>query len=118
MAVAKVFYLDAQNILKLIYQYVNLPFSGLRLNNVGEQCEAIMKFPNLIGQFPFPVLINTAFLKLADVFWSGYVYFGGGGSGGNLILFHFCICFLLHTYNNEQIESVINISRRLWQKSM
>ena len=56
------------------WYYVIFPsFSGLRSNNVGEQCEAIMKFPNLINQFPFPVLINTAFLKLADVFWSGYV---------------------------------------------
>ena len=56
--------------------FVNLfSYAGLRSSNVGEQCEAIMKFPNLISQFPFPVLINTAFLKLADVFWSGYVFF-------------------------------------------
>ena len=50
---------------------ISFACAGLRSSNVGEQCEAIMKFPQLISQFPFPVLINTAFLKLADVFWSG-----------------------------------------------
>ena len=44
---------------------------GLRSQRVGEQCEAIVKFPILVDRFPFPVLINAAFLKIADVFRTG-----------------------------------------------
>lgn len=44
---------------------------GLRSSRVGEQCEAIVKFPVLVDRFPFPILINAAFLKLADVFRNG-----------------------------------------------
>lgn len=44
---------------------------GLRSTRVGEQCEAIVKFPSLMDRFPFPILINSAFLKLADVFRIG-----------------------------------------------
>ena len=46
---------------------------GLRASKVGEQCEAIVKFPALFERFPFPILINSAFLKLSDVFRMGYV---------------------------------------------
>ncbi|XP_050434342.1 integrator complex subunit 7 [Adelges cooleyi] len=44
---------------------------GLRSNRVGEQCEAIVRFPRLIEKYPFPILINSSFLKLADVFRLG-----------------------------------------------
>ncbi|XP_059475105.1 integrator complex subunit 7 [Neocloeon triangulifer] len=44
---------------------------GLRSGNVGEQCEAIVKFPRLFEKYPFPILINSSFLKLADVFRVG-----------------------------------------------
>ncbi|XP_028398755.1 integrator complex subunit 7-like [Dendronephthya gigantea] len=44
---------------------------GLRASKVGEQCEAIVKFPALFERFPFPILINSAFLKLSDVFRVG-----------------------------------------------
>lgn len=44
---------------------------GLRSNKVGEQCEAIVRFPRLFEKYPFPILINSAFLKLADVFRDG-----------------------------------------------
>ena len=43
-------------------------FTGLRSLKMGEQCEAIVRFPNLFEKYPFPILINSAFLKLADVF--------------------------------------------------
>ena len=45
--------------------------AGLHSSRVGEQCEAIVKFPVLVDRFPFPILINAAFLKLADVFRNG-----------------------------------------------
>jgi hypothetical protein len=43
-------------------------FSGLRSPRIGEQSEAIVRFPRLLEKYPFPVLINTALLKLAEVF--------------------------------------------------
>lgn len=43
---------------------------GLRSTNVGEQCEAIVRFPRLFERYPFPILINCAMLKLADVMMS------------------------------------------------
>ncbi|XP_050311568.1 integrator complex subunit 7 [Anthonomus grandis grandis] len=44
---------------------------GLRSGKVGEQCEAIVKFPKLFEKYPFPILINASLLKLADVFRMG-----------------------------------------------
>lgn len=44
---------------------------GLRASRVGDQCEAIVKFPSLVDRFPFPILINAAYLKLAEVFRTG-----------------------------------------------
>ncbi|KAG8313328.1 Integrator complex subunit 7 [Homalodisca vitripennis] len=44
---------------------------GLRSGRVGEQCEAIVRFPPLFEKYPFPILINSSFLKLADVFRVG-----------------------------------------------
>uniref|UniRef100_UPI00358F2660 integrator complex subunit 7 n=1 Tax=Myxine glutinosa TaxID=7769 RepID=UPI00358F2660 len=44
---------------------------GLRSGKIGEQCEAVVRFPSLFEKYPFPILINSAFLKLADVFRVG-----------------------------------------------
>ncbi|KAG5874925.1 hypothetical protein JTB14_019593 [Gonioctena quinquepunctata] len=44
---------------------------GLRSGKVGEQCEAIVRFPKLFEKFPFPILINASLLKLSDVFRMG-----------------------------------------------
>ncbi|XP_071531436.1 integrator complex subunit 7 isoform X2 [Panulirus ornatus] len=41
---------------------------GLKSSRTGEQCEAISKFPALFEKYPFPILINSALLKLAEVF--------------------------------------------------
>ena len=46
-------------------------FVGLRSGKAGEQCEAIVRFPSLFEKFPFPILINSASLKLAEVFRTG-----------------------------------------------
>lgn len=45
--------------------------SGLRSGKIGEQCDAIVRFPRLFEKFPFPILINSSVLKLADVFRGG-----------------------------------------------
>jgi len=45
--------------------------AGLRSGKVGEQCEAIVRYPELFEKYPFPILINSAFLKVADVFRVG-----------------------------------------------
>ncbi|RWS31874.1 integrator complex subunit 7-like protein [Leptotrombidium deliense] len=44
---------------------------GLRSNRMGDECEAIVRFPWLFTRYPFPILINSASLKLAEVFRSG-----------------------------------------------
>ncbi|XP_015789504.1 integrator complex subunit 7-like [Tetranychus urticae] len=44
---------------------------GLRSGKMGEECEAIVGFPWLFIRYPFPILINSASLKLADVFRNG-----------------------------------------------
>ncbi|KAF8777907.1 Integrator complex subunit 7 like protein [Argiope bruennichi] len=44
---------------------------GLRSTKVGEQCEAIVRFPRLFEKYPFPILINSACLKLAELFRTG-----------------------------------------------
>lgn len=46
-------------------------FVGLRSGKVGEQCEAIVRFPKLFEKYPFPILINASLLKLAEVFRMG-----------------------------------------------
>mmetsp|Transcript_1879 Transcript_1879/g.2861 ORF Transcript_1879/g.2861 Transcript_1879/m.2861 type:complete len:588 (+) Transcript_1879:42-1805(+) len=40
----------------------------LRSQKLSEQCEAIVLFGRLVNQQPVPVIVNTALLKLADVF--------------------------------------------------
>ncbi|GFN82837.1 integrator complex subunit 7, partial [Plakobranchus ocellatus] len=43
----------------------------LRSAQIGLQCEAVVKFPRLFEKYPFPILINSAMLKVADVFRGG-----------------------------------------------
>jgi len=43
----------------------------LRASKVGDQCEGIVRYSRLFEKFPFPILINAAFLRLADLFISG-----------------------------------------------
>ena len=47
-------------------------FAGLRSMKVGVQCESVVRFPRLFEKYPFPILINSAFLRLSDVFRAGY----------------------------------------------
>jgi len=44
---------------------------GLRSLKLGEQCEAIVQLSNKLEKYPFPLLVNSAFLKLAEVFRMG-----------------------------------------------
>ena len=44
---------------------------GLRSSKIGEQSEAIVRFPGLFEKYPFPILITSAMLKLADIFRQG-----------------------------------------------
>ena len=44
---------------------------NLRCCRLGDQAEAIVRFPSLFTKYPFPILINSALLKLADVFRQG-----------------------------------------------
>lgn len=59
-------------VLPIYFMIIECPFfSGLRSSKIGEQCEAIVRFPRLFEKYPFPILINSSLLKLADVFRMG-----------------------------------------------
>ena len=45
---------------------------GLRSTVLGEQCEAVVWVGQLVQQHPEPSVVNTAFLKLADLFRNGH----------------------------------------------
>ena len=50
------------------WQKVNQVLGSLRTCKVGEQCENIVKLPTVFEDYPFPILIDAAFLKLGDMF--------------------------------------------------
>ncbi|XP_067845048.1 integrator complex subunit 7 [Heptranchias perlo] len=69
---------------------------GLRLGKLGEQCEAVVRFPRLFQKYPFPILINSAFLKLADIF----------RVGNNFLR----LCVLKVTQQSEKhLEKILNV---------
>lgn len=73
---------------------------GLRSGRLGEQCEAVVRFPRLFQKFPFPILINSAFLKLADVF----------RLGNNFLR----LCVLKVTQQSEKhLEKILNVDEFL-----
>ncbi|VDL91099.1 unnamed protein product [Schistocephalus solidus] len=45
---------------------------GLSSANLGEQCKAIAEFPTLILKYPFPMVINSIFLKISELFREGF----------------------------------------------
>ncbi|KAL5009066.1 hypothetical protein ScPMuIL_014647 [Solemya velum] len=77
---------------------------GLRSVKNGVQCESVVRFPRLFEKYPFPILINSAFLRLADVF----------RAGNNFIR----LCILQVTQQSQKhldkILSVDEIVRRLF----
>lgn len=44
---------------------------GLRSSYIGDQCEAIVRIPRYFERHPFPFLINSASLKLSEVYRDG-----------------------------------------------
>lgn len=54
-----------------LHQLHSTSLSALRSTKVGEQCEAIVRFPKVFEKYPFPILINSSFLKLAEFFQNG-----------------------------------------------
>ncbi|XP_028858154.1 integrator complex subunit 7 isoform X1 [Denticeps clupeoides] len=69
---------------------------GLRSGKIGEQCEAVVLFPKLFQKYPFPILINSAFLKLADIF----------RLGNNFLR----LCVLKVTQQSEKhLEKILNV---------
>ncbi|XP_055090942.1 integrator complex subunit 7 isoform X6 [Symphalangus syndactylus] len=79
---------------------------GLRSGKLGEQCEAVVRFPRLFQKYPFPILINSAFLKLADVFRVGML-----GSLASIIPerknAHHSIRQSLDSHDNVEVEAAV-----------
>ncbi|KAJ8790185.1 hypothetical protein J1605_004652 [Eschrichtius robustus] len=80
--------------------------AGLRSGKLGEQCEAVVRFPRLFQKYPFPILINSAFLKLADVFRVGML-----GSLASIIPerknAHHSIRQSLDSHDNVEVEAAV-----------
>uniref|UniRef100_W5NHT9 Integrator complex subunit 7 n=1 Tax=Lepisosteus oculatus TaxID=7918 RepID=W5NHT9_LEPOC len=75
---------------------MELDKEGLRSGKLGEQCEAVVLFPKLFQKYPFPILINSAFLKLADIF----------RLGNNFLR----LCVLKVTQQSEKhLEKILNV---------
>lgn len=76
---------------------------GLRSGKIGVQCEAVVKFPRLFEKYPFPILINSALLKIADLY-----------RGGNNFI---RLCILRVVQQSEKhLDKILNIdefSRRI-----
>ena len=79
--------------------------AGLRSCAVGEQCEAIVKCPELMDKFPLPVMTSTALLKLADVF--------SAQSTGNLLRLHILRVFQLSQHHLGKVTNLDELVRRL-----
>lgn len=47
---------------------------GLHSLRIGEQCSAIVRYPQLFKTYPFPIMIKSSFVKLANVFRTGTNY--------------------------------------------
>nr|CAD7259000.1 unnamed protein product [Timema shepardi]CAD7569889.1 unnamed protein product [Timema californicum] len=69
---------------------------GLRSGKVGEQCEAIVRFPRLFEKYPFPILINSSLLKLADVFRVGNNF---------LRVWVLCVC----QQSEKHLDKILNV---------
>uniref|UniRef100_A0A182SHY3 Integrator complex subunit 7 n=1 Tax=Anopheles maculatus TaxID=74869 RepID=A0A182SHY3_9DIPT len=73
---------------------------GLRSNKIGDQCEAIIRFPKLFERYPFPILINSSFLKLAE-------FFRIGSNLSRLWILRVC------QQSEKHLEKIINIDEFL-----
>nr|XP_040236397.2 integrator complex subunit 7 [Anopheles coluzzii] len=73
---------------------------GLRSSKIGDQCEAIIRFPKLFERYPFPILINSSFLKLAE-------FFRIGSNLSRLWILRVC------QQSEKHLEKIINIDEFL-----
>lgn len=69
---------------------------GLQSPNVGEQCEAIVRFSRLLHRLPLPLLINSACLKLSEAY----------RCGTNFIRMQICEVF---ERNQNYLDKVYNV---------
>ncbi|KAL6059296.1 Integrator complex subunit 7 [Balamuthia mandrillaris] len=69
---------------------------GLRSEKSGEQVEAVIFFGRLLSSFPWPIIVNTAALKLSYLF----------RTGTNFV--RYCICLILRR-SESQLSNILNI---------
>jgi hypothetical protein len=53
---------------------LKIKLQGLSSDNIGQQCEFIVKLTELFDKFPLPVFVNSGFLRLAKIFQNGNNY--------------------------------------------
>ncbi|KAL6077897.1 Integrator complex subunit 7, variant 2 [Balamuthia mandrillaris] len=69
---------------------------GLRSEKSGEQVEAVIFFGRLLSSFPWPIIVNTAALKLSYLF----------RTGTNFV--RYCICLILRR-SESQLSNILSI---------
>jgi uncharacterized membrane protein len=76
---------------------------NLRASDIGKQCEAIVQMGNLMREYPFPQMVNTILLKLADVFsdWCLLTFFLF------ILVFEFTVTIVLSDDFYDKMEEIL-----------
>lgn len=77
---------------------------GLQSPNVNDQCDAVTRFTTLFQKYPMPLLVNSAFLKLAEAF----------RVGSNMVRIKICEVFELNQKHLDKIHNVDDLYRSLF----
>ncbi|VDK31812.1 unnamed protein product [Taenia asiatica] len=74
---------------------------GLSSTILGEQCKAVSEFPRFFERYPFPIVINSLFLKITELFCSGLFGVLSGIVKDNISVHHIVISRLESHYEVE-----------------
>uniref|UniRef100_A0A6G1S9S8 Integrator complex subunit 7 n=1 Tax=Aceria tosichella TaxID=561515 RepID=A0A6G1S9S8_9ACAR len=77
---------------------------GLQSPNINDQCDTVVRFTTLFQKYPLPLLVNSAFLKLAEAF----------RVGSNMIRIKICEVFELNQKHLNKIHNVDDLYRSLF----
>jgi integrator complex subunit 7 len=77
---------------------------GLQSPNISDQCDAVVRFTSLFQKYPMPLLVNSAFLKLAEAF----------RVGSNAIRVKICEVFELNRSHLRKIHNIDDLYRSLF----
>lgn len=77
---------------------------GLQSPNINDQCDAVIRFTTLFKKYPMPLLVNSAFLKLAEAF----------RVSSNIIRVQICEILEINQNHLKQIHNIDDLYRSLF----